>query len=356
MISEGGGWSFRRLLLVITVACLALTACGRKTLPIPPQDAVPLPITDLHFQQDENNVVLQWTYPNKTTAGADLPGLHSFIVWRAVVPNEDYCSGCPVTYSSNVEVESTTAITDLKKRQARYTETILRPGHRYFYKVQTKAGWRVVSDDSNTVSFSWAAPPSAPGALIATAGDRKIDLRWDAVNTLVDGQPFFEEASYQLYRSLTSENFRAVGDSVSGTSYTDTGLRNGQTYYYQVRVLRESNGTRIMGLASQTAVQTPVDLTAPAPPRGLSGVVVNKGIKLFWERNSEKDLNGYRIYRRLPEEKELTLIGEVGRDEMTYVDYLASAPNGCYWAVTAFDTATPANESIFSKELYHEPF
>ncbi|MBA3015427.1 MAG: fibronectin type III domain-containing protein [Proteobacteria bacterium] len=349
---DGRVW---RLLLAITL-CLTCLGCGRKTLPIPPQDAVPLPITDLRYQQDENNVVLIWSYPEQTTAGSDLPGLHSFLVLRAVVPNEEYCSGCPITFSSAVEVESGNAITDVKKREARYTETILRPGHRYFYKVQTKAGWRLVSEDSNTVSFAWAAPVAAPGELIATAGDGKIELRWQPVSTLVDGQPFSSRVNYQVYRSLTSDNFRTVGDQVAEISYTDSGLRNGQTYYYQVRAERELNGTRLVGLASQTAVQTPADFTAPVPPRGLTGVVIDQGIKLLWERNSEHDLAGYRIYRRMPDEKKLTLIGEVGREAMTYVDHLTEASGGCYWAVTSFDTATPANESVFSKELYHESF
>lgn len=354
MTSRGHGQDWRFFMVI--AFCLAFAACGRKTLPIPPQDAVPLPITDLRYQQDENNIVLTWTYPRQTTAGSDLPGIHSFLVLRAVVPEEDYCSGCPVPFSSAVEIDLGKALVDVKKREARYTETILRPGHRYFYKVQTKAGWRLISDDSNTVSFAWAAPAAAPAELSAVAGDGKVELHWQTVGTLVDNQPFTGDVSYQVYRSLTSDSFRSVGDPVAVPSYTDSGLRNGQIYYYQVRAVRVSNGTRLVGLASQTAAQAPRDLTPPAPPRGLTGVTLNKGIKLLWERSSDKDLGGYRIYRRLPEEKKPTLIGEVDRSVVTYDDYLSEAPEGCYWAVTAFDTATPANESVLSKELYHEPF
>lgn len=344
-----------RVLLIIA-ASLALAACGRKTLPIPPQDAVPLAINDLHYQQDENNVVLTWTYPKETTAGSELPGLHSFLVLRAVVPEADSCSGCPIPFSSAVEVEAGTAITDVKKRQARYTETILRPGHRYYYKVQTKAGWRLVSDDSNTVSFAWDSPAAAPAEVLAEAGDGKVMLRWQTVATLVDGQPLPGKVRYQVYRSQATDNFRPVGDPVAEVTYTDSGLRNGQIYYYQVRAVRESNGTRLVGLASTTVSQTPRDFTPPAPPRGLSGVVVNGGIKLLWEQSSDKDLGGYRIYRRLPDENILMLVGEADREAMSYVDPLPEAPGGAYWAVTAIDLATPPNESTFSKELYHEPF
>jgi len=353
-MTRHGGARLWRLLLAVAFL-LSLAACGRKTLPIPPQDAVPLAIRDLRYQQDENKVVLTWTYPNETTAGSELPGLHSFLVLRAVVPEADFCSGCPVPFSSAVEVEAATAITDGKKRQARYTETILRPGHRYFYKVQTKAGWRLISEDSNTVSFAWDSPATAPAELMAEAGDGTVHLRWQPVATLIDGQPLPGVVSYQVYR-LAAEGFRPVGDPVAEPTYTDAGLRNGQTYSYQVRAVRESNGTKLVGLASQTVGETPRDLTPPAPPLGLSGVLVSGGVKLLWERGSDKDLAGYRIYRRMPEEKKLLLIGEAGREAMSYIDPITEAPNGAYWAVTAVDAATPANESASSKEWYHESF
>ena len=342
--------------ILATAIALMLAACGRKTLPIPPYEAVPEAIRDLRFEQDENQVILTWTYPQKTTVGTDLPGLQSFLVLRAVVPEQDYCQGCPVTFSSAIEVEAQKAITDAKRRQARYTETILRPGHRYIYKVQTKAGWRLVSDDSNPVSFFWDAPAVAPEEVKTEAGDGQVVLRWQPVAKLVNDEPITSPLLYQVYRGETPDSFRPVGDPVAETTFTDSGLTTGQTYHYQVRAVRESSGTRLIGLASHTVSATTKDLTPPAPPRNLTGVVMEGGVKLLWERGTEKDLAGYRIYRRLPEETKLTKVGEVNRESMSFVDQLPHAPEGCYWAVTSFDRATPANESIFSKEFHHEPF
>lgn len=369
-----------RWLGVVVLAWISLLqgGCGRKTLPIPPRDAVPVAINDLQYRQDENQVTLAWTYPARTTVGSELPGLQSFLVLRAVVPEADYCDGCPVTFSSAVEVEAATAIVDPKKRLARYTETILRPRHRYLYKVQTKAGWRLVSDDSNTVDFYWESPAMAPSEVVAEAGDGGISLRWQAVATLVNGDAIggavqsslksdggavqspqgvkANSVRYQVYRGLTPESMVSVGEAVAETSYADSGLLNGQVYHYQVRAVREVNGSRLIGLASHPVALAPVDLTPPAPPRNLTGVLVDGGVKLLWERSTEKDLAGYRIFRRLPAATSLTLIGEVDRTAISFVDALPQAPDGCYWAITAFDKATPTNESAFSKELYHEPF
>lgn len=342
------------IIAAVIFVTLMLSACGHKTLPIPPHEAVPEAIHDLHYQQDENHVTLIWTYPDKTTVGTGMSGVQSFLILRAVVPEQDYCPGCPLTFSSAIEVEARQAITDPKHRQARYTETILRPGQRYIYKVQTKAGWRVVSDDSNTVSFYWDSPAAAPSDLTAEAGDGRVQLIWQPVTKLVNGEAVGAPVLYQVYRGLTSESFRPVGEPLAETTYADSGLINGQEYHYQVRAVREANGTRLAGLASHTVEAAPRDLTPPAPPRGLTAVLVSGGVKLLWERGTERDLAGYRIYRRLPDEKQMTRVGEVDRAEASFVDPLPQAPGGCYWAVTAFDKAK--NESGLSKELYHEPF
>lgn len=352
---------FQKMLLRATLIATALLVllqggCGRKTLPIPPYEAVPEPVRDLRYQQEENQLTLTWTYPERTTVGSELPGLKAFLVLRAVVPEKDYCAGCPVTFSSAVEIEAEKAITDSKKRQARYTETILRAGHRYLYKVQTKAGWRLVSDDSNTVVFYWDSPALAPGDLRGEAGDGSVTLRWQPVTTLVNTDVIGEAVRYQVYRGLPPAAFAPVGETVVETRYTDSGLTNGQLYHYQVRAVRLMNDSRLVGLASHPVAVAPTDLTAPAPPRNLTGVLVAGGVKLLWERSTEKDLAGYRIYRRLPEASTMALIGEIDRAEISFVDTLAHAPEGCYWAITAFDKATPTNESAFSKELFHESF
>ena len=342
--------------LVMALVLLLLSACGRKSLPIPPHDAVPQAIRDLRFQQDEGRVVLTWTYPEATTMGAELPVIEAFLVLRAVIPEQEFCAGCPVNFSSVQEVPAKEAITDMKNRQARYTETILRPGHRYLFKVLTKTGWRVVSDDSNTVTFSWDSPALAPEEVTATALDGRVDLQWQPVTRLINGEGVSSAVLYQLYRGQGPESLRPVGEPTDETVVSDSGLINGLEYHYQVRAVRESGGTRLYGLASHPVKATPMDLTPPAPPRELTGVVVATGVKLLWERGTEKDLAGYRIYRRLPEESKPTRIGEVDRAEITFVDQLPPPPGGCYWSVAAFDKAQPANESVLSKEFYYESF
>jgi len=69
--------------------------------------------------------------------------------------------------------------------------------------------------------------PPAPTGLTATAGNAQVTLSWAASAGAV---------SYNLYRATRSggEGATPVIKGITGTTYTNTGLKNGTVYYYQV--------------------------------------------------------------------------------------------------------------------------
>jgi len=71
-------------------------------------------------------------------------------------------------------------------------------------------------------------PPSAPTGVAATEGAGKVSLSWSAVA---------DAASYDVYRSPVSGGGYVKAGSTSGTSFDDTGVVNGQHYFYVVRAL-----------------------------------------------------------------------------------------------------------------------
>jgi hypothetical protein len=90
------------------------------------------------------------------------------------------------------------------------------------------------------------APPGAPGGLQATAGDGQISLTWTAASGAT---------GTNVHRGTTSGGpYTTVHTNVAGTSFTDTGLANGTTYYYV------ATGTNAQGEgpASNEASATPV--------------------------------------------------------------------------------------------------
>lgn len=74
-------------------------------------------------------------------------------------------------------------------------------------------------------------PPAAPtGLQVTNEGNAEVSLQWNAVNGA---------ARYNVYRSpLTGGGFVKLNENpLNTTSFTDTGLRNAQTYFYVVTAL-----------------------------------------------------------------------------------------------------------------------
>jgi hypothetical protein len=104
-----------------------------------------------------------------------------------------------------------------------------------------------------TVLTGGAAPPPPNGApyavtgVTATAGTNQVTLSWNAVSGAT---------SYQLYRTGNSGNEAATPSvtGITGTTFTDTGLNPGTTYYYRVVAV---NGSGASGFSTETSATTP---------------------------------------------------------------------------------------------------
>ncbi|MDQ0890284.1 pectate lyase/pectin methylesterase-like acyl-CoA thioesterase [Paenibacillus sp. V4I9] len=111
----------------------------------------------------------------------------------------------------------------------RFTDTTAVNGNTYYYVV-TAANTTKESGYSNQVTAAPIAPvfPSTP-ILAASAGDSQVKLSWSSVSGAT---------SYKVKRSLTAGGpYEMIDANVSGTSFTNTGLTNGTTYYYVVSAI-----------------------------------------------------------------------------------------------------------------------
>jgi hypothetical protein len=97
------------------------------------------------------------------------------------------------------------------------------------------------------------APPPPNGApyavtgVTATAGTGQVTVLWNAVGGA---------ASYQLYRTANSGSEPATPSvsGVTGTTFTDTGLNPGTTYYYRVVAVNSSGAS---GFSTEASASTP---------------------------------------------------------------------------------------------------
>ena len=325
-----------------------LGACGKKTAPVPPQAVIPAPVAGLAYHLDENGVTLSWSPPSRTAQGDRLPVIDKFLVERAVYDLDDFCENCPVRYT---EIAAMAGPAGRRKRQKiTYREERLRPGHIYFYRVRTKLGWRVISRPSEPISFRWQLPVDAPVDLRGVAGDRQVSLSWqppigDLSGESVDG------LHYQVYRSVADSNFMPLGSPVAGLDYLDQRVENGVSYRYKVRAARFSGGT---GIFSDMVEVVPRDLVPPPVPQGLSVIDTLGGVRVLWEPLAVADLAGYLILRRSGDsesDKDFKVIGRVAASVTSFIDKTLNDHETCYYALKAFDLATPANESPISDEI-----
>jgi autotransporter-associated beta strand protein len=91
-------------------------------------------------------------------------------------------------------------------------------------------------------------PPSAPGALAATTiSTSEIDLTWSDNST--------NESSFLIERSSDNVSFLHIATTGAGvTSYSDTDLSAGTTYYYRVRASNAGGVSPYSNVASATTI------------------------------------------------------------------------------------------------------
>ena len=92
-------------------------------------------------------------------------------------------------------------------------------GYNYAFDTGTAGQVKLV------VSSIVALPPAAPTNLVATAGDQSVGLSWS---------PSATATNYFVKRSLTSGGPYTTNSVGAVTSYSDTDVTNGVTYYYVV--------------------------------------------------------------------------------------------------------------------------
>ncbi|MBU6431100.1 peptidoglycan-binding protein, partial [Patescibacteria group bacterium] len=96
-------------------------------------------------------------------------------------------------------------------------------------------------------------PPDVPvGIDAASSGSKQIAVNWSSVSGAT---------GYYIYRDTSSTgSFPLLADAGNTTSYTDTGLTNGTTYYYKISAYKNTG-------SPESAASSPVNATAS----GVSG-------------------------------------------------------------------------------------
>ncbi|MGN0649669.1 MAG: fibronectin type III domain-containing protein, partial [Oscillospiraceae bacterium] len=168
---------------------------------------------------------------------------------------------------------------------------------------------------------SFTTAPEKPVNVKATAGDGKVTLTWDA---------FPNATSYRIYRANSETGAKSLLKAVTTTTYTDTTVTAGNTYYYFVAAYNSKTAT-LSEYSDAAKVTVPAVLVAPV----ISTITTDgSSVTLAW--NKVTGATSYRIYRADTATGAKTLLKGVAAT--TYTDSTVTAGKTYYYFVAAYDS------------------
>jgi len=173
--------------------------------------------------------------------------------------------------------------------------------------------------------------PAAPANVKAVAGTSQVTLSWTASPGAT---------SYDIYRGSTSggESPHPIATGIAGTTFVNTGLTNGTTYYYRLRA-KSATGA---GMYSSEVSATP----QPAAPTGLTATAGNTQITLAWTASA--GAASYNIYRGTAPGAESATPIATGITSTSYVNNGLINGSAYYYVVAAVNggsVSTKSNEA-----------
>ncbi|MDL2262994.1 hypothetical protein LJC11_05795, partial [Bacteroidales bacterium OttesenSCG-928-I21] len=174
--------------------------------------------------------------------------------------------------------------------------------------------------------------------------NKEVRLSWEypeEMNEYITG--------FRLYRSNAPDGKKEkIHEITNGSVRTFTDKKPGLTNYYVLSVFNNSTEKFTPG---HTYAEL-IDSIPPAPPVGLSGSIDSTGVvSLWWQKNTDSDINGYRVYRSNHPDFEFLLISPELVSDTYFTDsiQLKTLTKNVYYRIRAIDLRQ--NQSEFGSIL-----
>jgi len=303
-------------LLVLAAGFLA--GCGYAGDPKAPALKRPDKVANLEAAEHGSKIEIKFTLPDETTEGLPIPEPPDVELRVGVTPStwnqadwEAHSDRVPVpagpwpTFSKaprNKKARSTAhgkaaktarqAVAASKAAEiAALTRTINVDAAKYAGKT-VAIGVRVHGpngrDDgwSRLVSLEVQPVLPIPHDLKASDAANAVHLQWTA-----------SAPAFRIFRKHPDETeWAQIGESMQ-SSFDDKSAEYGNPWQYRVESVRQIGDHWQESDPSEAIRWTPKDTFPPAVPTGLAIITGTKTIELVWDRVTENDLAGYRVYR-----------------------------------------------------------
>jgi cellulose 1,4-beta-cellobiosidase len=166
--------------------------------------------------------------------------------------------------------------------------------------------------------------PAAPASLTATAGNAVVNLSWSASSNAT---------SYSVKRaSVSGGPYATIASGLAGTSYSDTAVSNGSTYYY---VVSASNANGEGANSTQSSATPTAPPALPAAPTTLKATAASRTqINLTWTDNASNE-TGFLIERSTKSGSGYVQIATVGSNVTSFANTGLSANKSYYYRIRA---------------------
>lgn len=229
-----------------------------------------------------------------------------------------------------------------------FTDTDLDPATMYYYQIRVLNQAQLTSNSNILGGSTNADLPPAPVVIYdvspVTGTDDQIQVSW----TQNADSDFL---AYQLFRA-TSQDFNnpvsvTTNEDVEATSFVDSGLASGTTYFYRVRVFDGNNHTSDSNIASGATYAnlppTAVNILSIEPPDNINFT----SLTVTWTVNNDDDFDRYEIYRATTSDfNNPTYVTGIGANGTTTYTNGSLEPNTTYfYRVDVVDTQEATSSS-----------
>ena len=289
----------------------------------PGQVTVPAAPTLTSATAGVNAVSLSWSVPTND-GGAAISG---YSIYRSTTSGAEGS----VPYATVGSVTS-------------YTDSAAASGATYYYTVAAinSVGTGGQSNERSATPLPAATVPGTPTLDSATGGLNSVSLGWSAPAS--NGGATI--TGYAIYRSTSpggegSTPYATVGNV---TSWADTGVTGGTTYYYRVAATN-SVGT---GGQSNERSATPTSASVPGASTLTAATATSKkGVQLSWTaaQPNGSAVTAYRVLRSTSAGGPFTLVTTLGGATLSYRDGSTRTRVRYYYEVVAVNAVGPGPAS-----------
>lgn len=340
----------RSTLAILAGALIAVLAagCASPGEPVARKPPIPQPVANLAASQSGNSVLLAFTLPQDSVAGAPLENPPTIELYRDFepVPQSGQQPAAPKHPTPLATIPSELVPRYVVQGQFRYADQLSaadfanHPNEVAVYSVRARVSSKKLSAPSNIAALRVYPAADPITDLMGQVTPTAVVLRWTPPQQTPAGSvpPI---ASYRVYRAeaqqpsdspggvasaaasptqaaapelpapspgvpppppVLNTPLKQIGE-VNSPGFTDANIQFGKSYVYSVRSVIDYSGATIESSDSNFLAITPRDTFPPAAPKGVIGIFVPAAanvtayVDLSWAVNPEPDLAGYRVYR-----------------------------------------------------------